>query len=102
MRTKIGYDDEPTDFVVTKQDLRTLALGLVKEIGDSVFFLHLAVSHSDIAVNTWLRERLARVLNHAPEMAEEFNKLLAEEEEKAEKQAKETLEELESAEKESK
>jgi hypothetical protein len=79
--------DDLTEFLATKHDLITLRNGLVKEIGDSEYFLELTVSRSDIADHNWLTQRLARLLDFVPELEEETNKLLAAERAKVKKDA---------------
>jgi uncharacterized protein YutD len=65
---EFGMGDAPTDFVATKDDLVSLAHGIVEDLLDAEFLLKLQGSYTEILRRNYIENRLTRLTNYMPEL----------------------------------
>jgi hypothetical protein len=66
---RFGMGDTLTDFIPTKDDLESLANGLVEDLLTAEWHLRYSVSLRQIDQMRYLANRLERLLDYAPELA---------------------------------
>jgi hypothetical protein len=67
---RFGMGDTLTDFIPTKEDLQSLMYGIVDDLLAAELYLQICVSRRDIDRYHYIDNRLSRLLDHSPELAE--------------------------------
>jgi|SRR5579872_2775728 len=67
---KFGLGDAPTDFVATKDDLGSLANGIVNDLLAAEFYIKICVGRMDILRRDYILNRLIRLVDYLPELDE--------------------------------
>ena len=72
-----GFGDALTEFVATKDDLKSLAHRLVREVLSDEFHLKLCSGRMPLARYDYLVHRFCRVMDFLPELVDEMNEQLS-------------------------